>query len=186
MCQATRGKQYTETAYTNTGAEASSVICLECNFSVQFCNEFNLISSILPQGSICPSALLTEGCQPSSCISVKPIQTPVLLRIETWRTPYKSLKVVWPSLSVRRRRSRTNSAWPSSTLWILEAAHHSGLVKVRVRHLERSEDFTAFLTFFFLSGKTLEVEGGVRRATQTAPPHYRSVLEDTRMEMERL
>ncbi|XP_075891614.1 protein fantom [Nelusetta ayraudi] len=35
-------------------------------------------------------------------------------------------------------------------------------------------------------GRTMEAEGGVRRATQTAPPHFRSVLEDTRMEMERL
>lgn len=134
------------------------------------------------------SVLLTTGCLPSSCISVKPIQAPLLWRKGTWRTTYKSLKLVWPSSSARRRRCRTNSAWPSSTLWISGAAHHTGLVKVRVRHLEQCQhhDFPPPLIFLFLLGKTMEVEGGVRRATQTAPPHYRSVLEDTRMEMERL
>lgn len=43
-----------------------------------------------------------------------------------------------------------------------------------------------YSVFLFVLGKSMEVEGGARRATQTAPPHYRSVLEDTRMEMERL
>lgn len=40
--------------------------------------------------------------------------------------------------------------------------------------------------FFYLSGKCLEVEGGVRRAAQTAPPRYGATLQDTRPEMERL
>ncbi|XP_026152688.1 protein fantom [Mastacembelus armatus] len=34
-------------------------------------------------------------------------------------------------------------------------------------------------------GKTLETEGGVRRAAQTAPPRYGPTLEDTRAEIER-
>lgn len=51
---------------------------------------------------------------------------------------------------------------------------------------QSSLSLMAFFFFFFWSGKCMEVEVGVRRATQTAPPHYRSVLEDTRMEMERL
>lgn len=42
------------------------------------------------------------------------------------------------------------------------------------------------LFFFFLLGKSLEVEGGVRRAAQTAPPRYGPTLEDTRTEIERL
>ncbi|XP_067436448.1 protein fantom [Thunnus thynnus] len=37
----------------------------------------------------------------------------------------------------------------------------------------------------FSKGKSLEVEGGVRRAAQTAPPRYGPTLEDTRAEMER-
>ncbi|XP_042367761.1 protein fantom [Plectropomus leopardus] len=37
----------------------------------------------------------------------------------------------------------------------------------------------------FSKGKSMEVEGGVRRAAQTAPPRYGSTLEDTRAEMER-
>lgn len=32
----------------------------------------------------------------------------------------------------------------------------------------------------------MEIEGGVRRAAQTAPPRYASTLDDTRAEMERL
>ncbi|XP_054457821.1 protein fantom [Anoplopoma fimbria] len=35
-------------------------------------------------------------------------------------------------------------------------------------------------------GKCMEVDGGVRRAAQTAPPRYGPMLEDTRAEMERL
>ncbi|XP_068611969.1 LOW QUALITY PROTEIN: protein fantom [Brachionichthys hirsutus] len=35
-------------------------------------------------------------------------------------------------------------------------------------------------------GKTLEAEGGFRRAAQTAPPRFGPMLEDTRAEMERL
>ncbi|XP_028330406.1 protein fantom isoform X3 [Gouania willdenowi] len=35
-------------------------------------------------------------------------------------------------------------------------------------------------------GKSLEVEGGARRAAQTAPPRYGHMLDDTRAEMERL
>nr|XP_033507909.1 protein fantom isoform X3 [Epinephelus lanceolatus] len=38
----------------------------------------------------------------------------------------------------------------------------------------------------FSKGKSMEVEGGVRRAAQTAPPRYGPTLEDTRAEMERL
>ncbi|XP_073331535.1 protein fantom [Pagrus major] len=37
----------------------------------------------------------------------------------------------------------------------------------------------------FSKGKSMEVEGGVRRAAQTAPPRYGSTFEDTRAEMER-
>ncbi|XP_078132763.1 X-linked retinitis pigmentosa GTPase regulator-interacting protein 1 [Sander vitreus] len=37
----------------------------------------------------------------------------------------------------------------------------------------------------FSKGKSMEVEGGVRRAAQTAPPRYGPMLEDTRAEMER-
>ncbi|XP_075942997.1 protein fantom [Anarhichas minor] len=37
----------------------------------------------------------------------------------------------------------------------------------------------------FSKGKCMEVEGGVRRAAQTAPPRYGPTLEDTRAEMER-
>ncbi|XP_034712434.1 protein fantom isoform X1 [Etheostoma cragini] len=37
----------------------------------------------------------------------------------------------------------------------------------------------------FSKGKSMEVEGGVRRAAQTAPPRYGPTLEDTRAEMER-
>ncbi|KAM9335197.1 protein fantom [Symphorus nematophorus] len=37
----------------------------------------------------------------------------------------------------------------------------------------------------FSKGKSIEVEGGVRRAAQTAPPRYGPMLEDTRAEMER-
>lgn len=59
-------------------------------------------------------------------------------------------------------------------------------VCVRVLKQSQHYDSSSSLTFLFLSGKSMEVEGGARRATQTAPPHYRSVLEDTRMEMERL
>jgi len=46
------------------------------------------------------------------------------------------------------------------------------------------------LFFFFvssyLSGKFTEVEGGVRRAAQTAPPRYGPTLDDNVEEMERL
>ncbi|XP_077963476.1 protein fantom isoform X2 [Gasterosteus aculeatus] len=38
----------------------------------------------------------------------------------------------------------------------------------------------------YSKGKCLEVEGGVRRAAQTAPPRYGATLQDTRPEMERL
>ncbi|XP_044040637.1 protein fantom isoform X3 [Siniperca chuatsi] len=38
----------------------------------------------------------------------------------------------------------------------------------------------------FSKGRSMEVEGGVRRAAQTAPPRYGPTLEDTRTEMERL
>ncbi|KAM8899826.1 protein fantom isoform 2-T3 [Spinachia spinachia] len=38
----------------------------------------------------------------------------------------------------------------------------------------------------YSKGKCLEVEGGVRRAAQTAPPRYGNMLQDTRPEMERL
>ncbi|XP_062300982.1 protein fantom [Scomber scombrus] len=37
----------------------------------------------------------------------------------------------------------------------------------------------------FSKGKSMEVEGGVRRAAQTAPPRYGPTLEDTRAEVER-
>ncbi|XP_074480130.1 protein fantom isoform X1 [Sebastes fasciatus] len=37
----------------------------------------------------------------------------------------------------------------------------------------------------FSKGKSMELEGGVRRAAQTAPPRYGPTLEDTRAEMER-
>ncbi|XP_029311195.1 protein fantom, partial [Cottoperca gobio] len=37
----------------------------------------------------------------------------------------------------------------------------------------------------FSKGKCMEMEGGVRRAAQTAPPRYGPMLEDTRAEMER-
>ncbi|XP_036969270.1 protein fantom isoform X2 [Acanthopagrus latus] len=40
-------------------------------------------------------------------------------------------------------------------------------------------------TYKFSKGKSMEVEGGVRRAAQTAPPRYGSTFEDTRAEMER-
>lgn len=42
------------------------------------------------------------------------------------------------------------------------------------------------LLFFFSPGKSMEVEVGVRRAAQTAPPRYGPTFEDTRAEMERL
>lgn len=37
-----------------------------------------------------------------------------------------------------------------------------------------------------LTGKTMEVEAGVRRAAQTAPPRYGPTLGDSRAEMEKL
>nr|XP_046237605.1 protein fantom [Scatophagus argus] len=37
----------------------------------------------------------------------------------------------------------------------------------------------------FCKGKNMEMEGGIRRAAQTAPPRYGPMLEDTRTEMER-
>lgn len=41
-------------------------------------------------------------------------------------------------------------------------------------------------SFSLSSGKGMEVESGVRRATQTAPPRYGPMLEDTKAEMEKL
>ncbi|XP_051285385.1 protein fantom isoform X2 [Dicentrarchus labrax] len=38
----------------------------------------------------------------------------------------------------------------------------------------------------FSKGKSMEMEGGVRRAAQTAPPRYGPMLEDTRADMDRL
>lgn len=40
--------------------------------------------------------------------------------------------------------------------------------------------------FFFWTGKSMEMEGAVRRAAQTAPPRYGPMMEDSRAEMERL
>ncbi|XP_023277539.1 protein fantom-like [Seriola lalandi dorsalis] len=40
-------------------------------------------------------------------------------------------------------------------------------------------------TYRFSKGKSMEVEGAVRRAAQTAPPRYGPMMEDSRAEMER-
>ncbi|KAF3697616.1 Protein fantom Nephrocystin-8 RPGR-interacting protein 1-like protein [Channa argus] len=47
-------------------------------------------------------------------------------------------------------------------------------------------DLGGRIPYKFSKGKTIEVEAGVRRAAQTAPPRYGPTLEDTRAEMERL
>lgn len=39
--------------------------------------------------------------------------------------------------------------------------------------------------FLHLSGKSVDLEGGMRRATHTAPPRYGPVTEDPRTELER-
>ncbi|XP_026209179.1 protein fantom [Anabas testudineus] len=46
-------------------------------------------------------------------------------------------------------------------------------------------DLGGRMPFKYSKGKTMEVEAGVRRAAQTAPPRYGPTLEDTRAEMER-
>ncbi|XP_067380498.1 protein fantom [Channa argus] len=46
-------------------------------------------------------------------------------------------------------------------------------------------DLGGRIPYKFSKGKTIEVEAGVRRAAQTAPPRYGPTLEDTRAEMER-
>lgn len=49
-------------------------------------------------------------------------------------------------------------------------------------------DNGSFLLFFLIlcSGKSMDGEGGVRRAAQTAPPRCGTTLEDTRGMIERL
>ena len=64
---------------------------------------------------------------------------------------------------------------------------YSTWVETRVRTASSTIlELPLSLLFIFLSGKSMEVEGGVRRAAQTAPPRYGSTFEDTRAEMERL
>lgn len=47
-----------------------------------------------------------------------------------------------------------------------------------------STEISLFL-FFIPQGKSIELEGGIRRATHTAPPRYGPAIEDTRTELER-
>ena len=78
---------------------------------------------------------LCPGCPPDWCVSVRPVLGPAVWRTGTWRTPYRSWKPVWPCWRVRKGRYRTNSAWPSSTLWTSGGGRLTSSVKVCVKNI---------------------------------------------------
>ncbi|KAM6894205.1 protein fantom [Lycodopsis pacificus] len=64
--------------------------------------------------------------------------------------------------------------------------NHKGLLQNKLSLAKQHfMDLGGRTPYKFSKGKCMEVEGGVRRAAQTAPPHYGPTLEDTRAEMER-
>lgn len=198
--QIERRKQCTKATHPYAGAEAAQVTLTDADILVAETKTVVDLTSYLP-----------SGCLPDWCVYVKPGLGPAPWRTGTWRTPSKSWRPVWPCWRARKEYFRTSSVWPSSISWTLVDEHHTSSAKVCLRAVLSKYDVykqliwmsfplsehssvvptsLSFLPlnffFYFMSGKSMEVEGGVRRAAQTAPPRYGPTLEDTRTDMERL